>query len=201
LGHQVALAKWCECSMVSLARGCLTPGLTPRGNTIMAILGALGCLVAHGAACAGTLVAHGAACAGMLVAHGAACASLVAQRAADSFWLTRIGLGGSGRDGRDTWKPMAGTWVRIPVDCGGGWGGNGPRGAGIGIADGREVVSAVGFAGILRSSWVAVIGRGGGAVRGPARRSGRRPFGERGALIWGRAPEHRSTYHDRLQDR
>jgi hypothetical protein len=56
-------------------------------------------------------------------------------------------------------------WVL--VDCSGRWGGNGLRGTGFGLSDGREVVSGVGFAGILGNLRVAVTLRAVGAVGGP----------------------------------
>jgi hypothetical protein len=54
-------------------------------------------------------------------------------------------------------------WVWVLVDCSGGRGGNGLRGAGFGFSDGREVVSVVGVAGIFGELRVAVMARGGGA--------------------------------------
>jgi hypothetical protein len=61
-------------------------------------------------------------------------------------------------DAKNAWA-----WVWVLFDCSGVRGGNRLRGAGLGLSDGREVVSAVGFAGISGNLRVAVMMRGGGA--------------------------------------
>jgi hypothetical protein len=72
------------------------------------------------------------------------------------------------RDGRGRTRAdrRARAWLWVLVDCSGGRGGNGVRGAGSGGSDGRKVVVGIGRAAILGNLRVAVIPRGGGADRG-----------------------------------
>jgi hypothetical protein len=64
--------------------------------------------------------------------------------------------------GRAACGPEGWAWAWVLVDCSGRRGGNGLRGAGFGLTDGREVASAVGLVGISRDLRVAVMTRDGG---------------------------------------